>query len=43
MNEPSAKQQAIITASLEPMSVVACAGSGKTRTAVYRIIEMRKN
>jgi len=42
MNKPSAEQQSIITAPLEPMSVVACAGSGKTRTAVYRIIEMSK-
>lgn len=38
----SAEQQAIIDASLEPLSVVACAGSGKTRTAVRRLVEVRK-
>ena len=38
----SAEQQAIIDAPLEPLSVVACAGSGKTRTAVRRLVEVRR-
>ena len=42
MMELSAEQLAIIDAPLEPMSVVACAGSGKTRTAVRRVAEIRK-
>ncbi len=40
MNMLSDEQQAIVDAPLEPMSVIACAGSGKTRTAVHRVIEM---
>ena len=39
--ELSAEQLAIIGAPLAPMSVVACAGSGKTRTAVRRLAEIR--
>jgi superfamily I DNA/RNA helicase len=42
MSALSDEQQAIVDAPLEPMSVIACAGSGKTRTAVYRVIEMRR-
>lgn len=42
MSELSAEQQAIIGAPLEPMSVVACAGSGKTLTVVRRLAEIRK-
>lgn len=42
MTTLSAEQQAIIDAPLEPLSVVACAGSGKTRTAVRRLVEVRK-
>lgn len=38
----SSEQQAIINAPLAPMSVIACAGSGKTRTAVRRLAEMRR-
>lgn len=38
----SAEQQAIINAPLIPLSVIACAGSGKTRTAVHRLVEVRK-
>lgn len=38
----SAEQQAIINAPLVPLSVIACAGSGKTRTAVHRLAEVRK-
>ncbi|WP_367350501.1 UvrD-helicase domain-containing protein [Ottowia sp.] len=43
MNSLSDEQQSIVDAPLEPMSVIACAGSGKTRTAVYRVIKMRRN
>jgi len=42
MTGMSAEQQAIIDAPLEPLSVVACAGSGKTRTAVRRLVEVRR-
>lgn len=42
MNKLSPEQIAVIGASLEPLSVVACAGSGKTRTAVHRLAEIRK-
>lgn len=42
MTVNSAEQQAIINAPLTPMSVVACAGSGKTRTAVRRLAEIRR-
>lgn len=42
MNHLSDEQQAIIDAPLEPMAIIACAGSGKTRTAVYRVIEIRR-
>lgn len=38
----SDEQKGIVGSPLEPMSVVACAGSGKTRTAVHRLVEMRK-
>lgn len=42
MKELSAEQMAIIDAPLESMSIVACAGSGKTRTAVRRLAEIRR-
>jgi superfamily I DNA/RNA helicase len=42
MTTLSAEQQAIIDAPLGSLSVIACAGSGKTRTAVRRLIEVRK-
>ncbi len=38
----SAEQQAIIDAPLAPLAVVACAGSGKTHTAVHRLLEIRR-
>ncbi|ABR91719.1 ATP-dependent DNA helicase [Janthinobacterium sp. Marseille] len=38
----SAEQQAIINAPLAPLAVIACAGSGKTATAVRRLVEMRR-
>ncbi|HBP6791674.1 UvrD-helicase domain-containing protein [Pseudomonas aeruginosa] len=38
----SAEQQAIVDAPLVPLAVIACAGSGKTATAVRRLVEMRR-
>ncbi|MEO8000665.1 MAG: ATP-dependent helicase [Arenimonas sp.] len=38
----SVEQQAIIDAPLAPLAVVACAGSGKTHTAVHRLLEIRR-
>jgi len=42
MTHPSAEQLQIIGAPIAPMSVVACAGSGKTFTAVHRLAQMRR-
>ncbi|MEO6823243.1 MAG: UvrD-helicase domain-containing protein [Nitrosospira sp.] len=42
MTKLSTEQRTIIEAPLEPMSVIACAGSGKTLTAVCRLAEIRK-
>jgi hypothetical protein len=42
MNDPSVQQGDIIDAALEPLSVVACAGSGKTITAVRRLTTIRR-
>ncbi len=42
MNSLSPEQRAVIEAPLAPLSVVACAGSGKTHTAVYRLVEVRR-
>ncbi|EIK53013.1 ATP-dependent DNA helicase [Stutzerimonas stutzeri TS44] len=38
----SDEQKAVIEASLEPMAVTACAGSGKTATAIRRLIAIRQ-
>ena len=40
---PSIEQNAIIDAPLKPLSVIACAGSGKTATAIRRVVKMRKD
>ena len=40
--ELSAEQQAIVDAPLVPLAVIACAGSGKTATAVHRLVAMRR-
>lgn len=40
--ELSCQQRGIVEAPLEHLSVVACAGSGKTRTAVRRLARIRK-
>jgi superfamily I DNA/RNA helicase len=42
MTQASAEQLQIIGAPIAPMSVIACAGSGKTYTAVRRLAEMRR-
>ncbi|EIK44157.1 ATP-dependent DNA helicase [Cellvibrio sp. BR] len=42
MSENSQQQQDIIDAPLTSMSIIACAGSGKTHTAVRRLAEMRR-
>lgn len=42
MTQLSLEQSAIIDAPLDPMSVIACAGSGKTMTAVRRLAEIRR-
>lgn len=36
------EQQAVVEASMAPLCVVACAGSGKTVTAVRRLVQMRR-
>lgn len=41
MTTPSAQQKEIIESGLVPLSVIACAGSGKTFTAVRRVDEVR--
>lgn len=38
----SEEQRAVVDAPTGPLSVIACAGSGKTRTAVHRLAEMRR-
>lgn len=38
----SDEQKAIVDAPLAPLAVVACAGSGKTFTAVHRLLEIRR-
>ena len=42
MSELSDQQKAIVDAPLESMAVVACAGSGKTKTAVQRLSIIRE-
>lgn len=39
---PTDEQRAIIYGDLQPQCVIACAGSGKTATAVRRMLEIRK-
>ncbi|MGF6369670.1 superfamily I DNA/RNA helicase [Paraburkholderia sp. RAU6.4a] len=40
--EATKEQQAILDAELVPIKVIACAGSGKTATAVRRLVEVRR-
>jgi hypothetical protein len=37
------EQQAVVDAPMMPLCVIACAGSGKTKTAVHRLVKMRRN
>jgi hypothetical protein len=37
------EQQAVVDAPMMPLCVIACAGSGKTKTAVHRLVQMRRN
>jgi superfamily I DNA/RNA helicase len=43
MSALTPEQQAVIDAPMVPLCVVACAGSGKTKTAVHRLVQMRRN
>lgn len=43
MTALSDEQRAVVEAPTGPLSVIACAGSGKTRTAVHRLVEMRRH
>lgn len=42
ISDLSPEQQAIVDLPLSPIAVTACAGSGKTKTAVHRLAAMRK-
>ncbi|HEM7880101.1 TPA: UvrD-helicase domain-containing protein [Burkholderia contaminans] len=37
------EQQEVVDAPMVPLCVIACAGSGKTKTAVHRLVRMRRN
>jgi hypothetical protein len=37
------EQQDVVDAPMVPLCVIACAGSGKTKTAVHRVVRMRRN
>ncbi|SPC18464.1 UvrD-helicase domain-containing protein [Cupriavidus taiwanensis] len=37
------EQQEVVDAPMVPLCVIACAGSGKTKTAVHRLVQMRRN
>lgn len=37
------EQQDVVDAPMVPLCVIACAGSGKTKTAVHRLVSMRRN
>lgn len=40
--ELSPEQQAIVDAPIAPLAVIACAGSGKTATAIHRLVAIRR-
>jgi len=37
------EQQGVVDAPMVPLCVIACAGSGKTKTAVHRLVRMRRD
>lgn len=43
MSALTPEQQAVVGAPMSPLCVIACAGSGKTKTAVQRLVQMRRN
>ena len=43
MSTLTPEQQAVVDAPMVPLCVIACAGSGKTKTAVHRLVQMRRN
>jgi len=43
MSGLTAEQQNVVDAPMVPLCVVACAGSGKTKTALHRLVRMRRN
>ncbi|WP_291588282.1 UvrD-helicase domain-containing protein [Comamonas sp. UBA7528] len=43
MSTLTQEQQAVVDAPIAPLCVIACAGSGKTKTAVQRLVQMRRN
>lgn len=43
MSGLTTEQQNVVDAPLVPLCVIACAGSGKTKTAVHRVVQMRQN
>lgn len=43
MSPLTPEQQAVVDAPMSALCVVACAGSGKTKTAVQRLVQMRRN
>lgn len=43
MSALTPEQKAVVDAPMEPLCVIACAGSGKTKTAVQRLAQMRRN
>lgn len=43
MSKLTVEQQAVVDAPMVPLCVVACAGSGKTKTSVQRLVQMRRN
>ncbi|MPT13024.1 UvrD-helicase domain-containing protein [Comamonas sp.] len=43
MSALTPEQQAVVDAPMEPLCVIACAGSGKTKTAVQRLVQMRRS
>lgn len=43
MSGLTTEQKNVVDAPMVPLCVIACAGSGKTKTAVHRLVQMRRN